>query len=422
MTRDRFILGGAEQFLHPCVGPLLLESAEAKLTLTSTAVATRGSVRSAVVESVLIFVVSRLLIETIGVLVVAINGVPKFSRPGLFGTYFNWDSGFYECIVLHGYGGAGCEQSGIDGRMAFFPGYPLVSRAVAWVLGLGSVSSGTDAALWLVCLLASIVAAVMLYLVTLRSHSRQAARGSVALMLLGPYGCFLVTSYAEALFLAFGLTAWWCAAQRRYLLAGIFGAAAAFTRINGVFLAVALLLMYVVTERSAGRRIRLRAVLSLSLAFLGTVSYFVWLATMTGRLTSWFDVQQGLWKRHFQLPWLTFYRQGGKVLHAPSPDWRAQYVIEGLYAVVLVTLLILMIRRRWWPAAAYTFLTMASLMTSSDYQSLARNSLLIFPVYVILASYLDSTKRRWVFWVALVFGVLLLCFNSVQFALGRWAD
>ncbi|HTT85802.1 MAG TPA: hypothetical protein VMF60_00415, partial [Acidimicrobiales bacterium] len=42
-----------------------------------------------------------------------------------------WDSGWYESIARHGYGGAGHES------LRFFPLVPLLTRALSWIPGVG---------------------------------------------------------------------------------------------------------------------------------------------------------------------------------------------------------------------------------------------------------------------------------------------
>ena len=64
-------------------------------------------------------------------------------------------------------------------------------------------------------------------------------------------------------------------------------------------------------------------------------------------------------------------------------------------------------------------LTAASLMTSNYYLSLARNTLTLFPLVLLLADHTASRRR---FAVCLGLSIALLLFNTVQFASGHWAD
>ena len=61
-------------------------------------------------------------------------------------------------------------------------------------------------------------------------------------------------------------------------------------------------------------------------------------------------------------------------------------------------------------------------MTSYSYLSLARNTVTLFPLVLALAGATDKPSRRVLFWIAFSLGLLLLVFNTRQFALGYWAD
>ncbi len=378
--------------------------------------------RQAIRESLGLFLLGRVLVQGVGLIVVALHGVPAHSRPGFFGNFYNWDSGFYYCILTSGYADPNCAGASLSGRPAFFPGYPLVARGLAWVLGGGSVAGGAIAAMWLVSFVASAIAALMIYLIASETGSVAVARGSVAVVVLGPYAVFLTASYAEAMFLALGTAAWWLTLRERWWWAGACGALAAFTRVNGVFLGCALIVLYLVSCRRSGNRPRTMPLLALSVTFLGFAGYLIILKGSVGRFTAWLDAQQQEWGRHFSLPWTTFYRQVATFYREHRFDWKSQEGLELLVAVALVFVLIAMIRSHRWAEAVYTGLTMLSLMTSTTYQSIGRNSLMIFPVYLQIGLLLERRKSRGWFAVVLVLCVVLAVFDSVQFALGKWAD
>jgi len=61
-------------------------------------------------------------------------------------------------------------------------------------------------------------------------------------------------------------------------------------------------------------------------------------------------------------------------------------------------------------------------MTSSSYLSLARTSVVLFPIPILLATTLTSPRWRWVYWTGVSVGALLLLVNTALFTQGHWAD
>jgi hypothetical protein len=158
------------------------------------------------------------------------------------------------------------------------------------------------------------------------------------------------------------------------------------------------------------------------LGISGTVGYFIYLFANTGSWTTWTATQQQGWDRVTQWPWLSFYQTAGRVLFASTLDRRIQYGLDILFAAVLIAGVVYFWRARQWPAFTYLGLTALSLMTSFTYVSLARNTLLLFPLTIAVARTVDAPGRRPIFWVSLGVGIALLVFNVHQFTLGLWAD
>jgi hypothetical protein len=168
-----------------------------------------------------------------------------------------------------------------------------------------------------------------------------------------------------------------------------------------------------------GGRLRIRDVLLVGSSSFGVIGYWAWLAYRTGDPMAWFHAQGQGWHRSTRWPWQTLLNQGVHVLREPRWDWQVQAVLEVVFGLGLVVAVVVLLRARNWPAAALVGLTAISLMTSNSYLSLARNTVTLFPLVVILAA---RFQRRRGFVVLLLTGVVLLIFNSVQFALGNWAD
>ena len=190
--------------------------------------------------------------------------------------------------------------------------------------------------MWLVGTVASVAAPVLLRRLVDQQHPPGVARWAAVLLLTGPYAVFLFADYSESVFLVVALGAWYCAARDRWVLVGVLAAAATFTRINGVFLVAAVLVMYVQQRRRAGVPVIAPALLWLPLACTGFAGYFGYLTFRTGDLLAWSHAQTQGWGRTLHWPWEAFYQTAGRVLFASTPDRRFQFTMDLLFAAVIV--------------------------------------------------------------------------------------
>ncbi|HET7869909.1 MAG TPA: mannosyltransferase family protein [Actinomycetota bacterium] len=185
-----------------------------------------------------------------------------------------------------------------DGSAAFFPLYPLVIRAVSWVMG------GHPFGAALLVSNASIAAGLcVLYALTASERSIRMARRTVLLVALFPTSFFFFAPYSESLFLLLAVTTYWAARSRRWAAAGAAGALAALTRNVGVVLAPALL-MEAFHQRAEGRGSALPGVGAAVAVALGTLAYLAYWWAKVGDLLAPV-VQQANWQRTFSWPWAT---------------------------------------------------------------------------------------------------------------------
>ena len=372
----------------------------------------------------LLWLLSRVFLEGLALVAVAVGGPARDREPGFFGLLHHWDSNWFDAIMRAGYfGSSSVDSADYGARAAFFPGYPLVARAAAWITGGGDITTGSGRfALWVVPFVASFVAAAFLYHAVLPRFGRAIALWSTGLLLFGPYAVFLAASYSEALFLAFAIGAWWAMARRNPLLAGVLAAGASWVRINGAFLAVALVVLYVQQQRAAGERIRPAALAGLSLSFAGVAGYLGWLWATTGSATFWLHAQSERFGRQGTWPWTALINAIKLPIVDHRFDYRTQRVAELLAAVVLVASVVVFLRVREWAATTYVVLSLVSLVTNVSYLSLARNSLVVFPVFVLGGVLVVRSRRRWAVYAGLGVAVVFTVLNTVLFSLGYWAD
>jgi hypothetical protein len=221
-----------------------------------------------------------------------------------------WDSGWYALIADNGYRSVvpPLRQRSDVSNVAFFPGYPLLVRAVRTLSGVS-----TETAL----LLAAQAAACLFWMyVLLLFRCWDVPRSGVVaglLAILGhPAAFFLVVGYAESLFLAalVGFVFWSLRSSRRAaVVAGLHGIAMTATRLIGIAAAG-----YPLTQARADRGGLVRGVALSAVACLGVVGFFAynqwrfgaWDLYMQTARVGW-DVTWDAWaffsRRSYELPW-----------------------------------------------------------------------------------------------------------------------
>lgn len=329
------------------------------------------------------------------------TGTDESPALGPIATWHRWDVDWYASIAQGGYGAAGFEDN-----YAFPPGYP----SILWVFAKLDVHP-TLAGL-VVAAVTGFVAAVALSRLT----DRAGGRGDYAVLawVVAPAAVYLAAPYPEALFCALAFSAWLLARRGSWAWAGTVAAAASVVRVNGLFLAVALVVLFLV-ER--GRRWRHLPWLALPfLAMFGVLAFYHF---RTDSWTTWLDAQSNGWYRHFTVPWETWRATWDLAFHdGLTATFAIQYRLEILAVLGLVAFTAVLLAKRWWAEATYVGLTLVALATSSSYYSVPRAYLTLFPVWVLLGIW--ATRWRWVLGAWVVVAAPLMLVGVVGFVTGRW--
>jgi Mannosyltransferase (PIG-V) len=222
-----------------------------------------------------------------------------------FTGWSKFDALWFLEIAQHGYG----RQ---NGSAAFYPGYPLLIRAVSY-LCFGHLL----VAAYIVSNAALLAALVVFYQLTCREHGAQTARRAVLYLAIFPTAFFFYSAYSEALFLLCAVASLSLARSGRWIWAGIAGVAATFTRSFGVVLVIALAveaLQQALEERrsgSAGRSLHTALAVRLGASLLPLAGVCSYLLYWQLRFHDWYSpirVENTSWDRRFSPPWLTFWR------------------------------------------------------------------------------------------------------------------
>jgi hypothetical protein len=340
-----------------------------------------------------------------------VSGKLPSELPGWLFRWDRWDAQLFTKVAHYGYQGYP-EHYPDKGVVAFFPGLPVIERA------LHSVGIDYRLAGLLVSLVAGAVAcAALARIAALDGGDARLPGYAVLALLLSPYAVFLAAGYSEALFLALALPAWLAARRGGWQLAGCLCALSCFVRVTGVFLAAALVVEYVVAHRGRLRPDALWLLMP-GLAVLALVAYQ---HQVTGDWMGWQHAQRDVWGRRWTNPWDAFHTTWNAGFHSCC-TYSAEYVwsfrAEVVAVLVGVALTLWLLWRRRWAETTYVGLQVVTLATSSFYLSVARASLLWWPLWIGLAQVGLRRPGLRTLYVAISAPIMLVM--VVVFTQGRW--
>jgi Gpi18-like mannosyltransferase len=202
----------------------------------------------------------------------------------LLDGWARWDSAHYINVALNGYGLDDPEQMGQ--RVAFFPLYPMLIRAVATVTGAEESNAGYAIAAIVAANLCFFAAVPLFARLVARLASSDVARVATTLLCISPLAFFFNAAYTESLFLLLSIGAFTFAYEKKWLPASACIALASGTRLFGLALIPAILLI-AYRERASLRDMAMICLVSP----LGTVAFFGWLWREYGDPMTYFNAQ-----------------------------------------------------------------------------------------------------------------------------------
>lgn len=192
--------------------------------------------------------------------------VGDMGSPKILTVWGNWDTWHYVTIANYGY-----DRSPDGVNAAFFPLYPMMLTGVKWLFG--SHLEVNDYR-WVAVLLSTAFLLAATYALTvlfLRLTTRNIAVLGVVLFLISPFSFYFNSGYTEPVFIFLVVLTFIFARDKRFLLAAVIVALATATRVTGVFLIPALLLM----AWKAGVPWKKLALISV-VSPLGLLFYMIW--------------------------------------------------------------------------------------------------------------------------------------------------
>jgi hypothetical protein len=314
-----------------------------------------------------------------------------------------WDASHYLSLAKNGYVGTG------DGRFSivFYPLYPWLMRAVAFV------TRNYFVAALVVSGAASIFVGLLLRRLAELDHPANVAKQAVWFLFIFPTAYFLHIGYSESLFLALVLGCVLAARKQYWALAGVLGALASLTRVNGLLLVPTLMveawLQYRVTRRINWRWLWIAA------TGLGFATYLLINYRVTGDPFAFSPIMKEHWYKSLTPPWV-----GIDDLWHKIPRFN---LTEGFHEFAFMIISLVCTVWCWFklrPSYAVWMTLNWLLVTSTTFVvSVPRYCLTLFPLFILLARL--SVSRPLIGRIMTAVSLLLLALFAMKFAHGTWA-
>jgi hypothetical protein len=326
---------------------------------------------------------------------------------GWLAIWNQWDSPHYLDIARNGYTTVGDQKPWI----VFFPLFPWTTRLFAIVLRDYLLAA------FAVSTVASIGAGLLLRRLAEIDVGKKIARNAVWFMFIFPTAYFFHIGYTESLFLFFALGSFLAARRDNWWLAGILGALASMTRLNGVLLIPALACEAFIQYR-AKENPRLR-VAWLWIAFIGVglALYLLINWRIYGEPLAFLTFQRDRFFKVPAWPWVGII----KVWTWKWPDVR-HGLMNGPVELIFILFTLAFTIWAWTLRRSYGVwmgLNWLLFTSTSMVNSIPRYSLILFPIYILLARF--SIARP--IWAAIMTASSLMFMTILisLFVQGEWA-
>lgn len=331
-------------------------------------------------------------------LIIALNYVPlqKNFLGGGMGNYLrnpylwswgNFDGEHYLSIAQRGYQPL---------TYFFFPLFPVLVSIFQLSLKDGLFSyllSGL-----FVSHVSLILALIGLYKLIRLDFKKNVATNAIYLLLLFPTSFYFGSVYTESLFLALAVWSFLFARKRKWFWVGILGGLAALTRIIGLVLLPALFFEFAGKEKGKNK-LKSKKFVWLGLIPLFLVGYMVFLKSETGDPLEFFNTVSIFGEQRSSSLILfpqVFYRYIFKILPSLNYSYLPSALVswfEFIVASLFLGLSVLSFKKLRLSYAL--FLTLGFLVPtfSGSFSSLPRYVLVLFPVYILLSTYLVKFSK-----------------------------
>lgn len=323
-----------------------------------------------------------------------------------------WDAAHYALVAFEGYEGPAGEPVQTRG---FFPLYPMLTRAFAWMMP--GEASRSDVALAGVivaniCFLAMVV--ILAKMIAAR-FDRETALTATTLLIVSPFAFFFNAGYSESLFMLGVVTAFWFAYRQQWIGASVAISLTSATRLFG--LALIPCILWIAWKQRAQIR---DLVMIPAVGAMGTIAYVIWTWIRYDDALAYWNAQSTFWGDWHD-------RVGAYIdilRHEPMEMLRSPenfVILLNLAMAVLVLATLPWVWKRVEPGLALFTTIIAVFHSLYTWHSLGRYLLAAIGVYIVWALWLnrkgwDEGLRTAVF----VASTTVLTTLNLMFAHGFW--
>lgn len=343
----------------------------------------------------LIFITIKIILLLHSTFILYFNG-PSLSFQSLLQIWHRWDGPQYLIIAQEGYGHSGLGSLVI----VFYPLYPLLIKSFNFFVQNYILSA------LLISSLFSLLTSIFLYELTILDYKRRTAILAVWFLNIYPTSYFLSASYTESLFLATSIGSLLFLRQKHYVASGLVGMLANLTRVNG------LLLLPILLWENKGDYKKIIYLLLLPIGFLIYIgiNYYLYDDPLYFQKPLFSN-----WYKRLDWPW---YGLSNLIKYLDLNSYYGlRFFYELVFIIFIFTVGIYTFIKVRISYGIYILLNLLLFLSTSFILSTPRYSLILFPIFITLA----TIKQKIVtILISIVFLFLLVLFSN-WYLNGQWA-
>lgn len=319
----------------------------------------------------------------------------------IISLHARWDSFWYLDIAQNGYS-LEYNPWGLY-NIVFFPLYPFLIKLTSFLTAGDFVLSG-----WILSIVFLLLALFYLFRLVRESHPEINPYLPIIFLLIFPTAFFLNAVYTESLFLFLSLAAFYYGLKKKFMYAGIFGLFASLTRVTGILLFIPLAWEYLKNNNFKVKSVFELRILPIFLIPLGTFSFFLYHYFKFGNFFLFFEIQKN-WGRAFVI-------QKGHFDFFSNPSI-VNFYLDVLFVIFSLIMLFFIFKKLHTSYGLYMLTTMAAALSTGTVMSIGRYILVLFPIYILLASMKNPYLQQTITFIS----ILLLALYTILFANNYWA-
>lgn len=307
------------------------------------------------------------------------QGFPTAQSWDAVDMHNRWDSYWYLDIVNNGYY---LKTDNTLSNVAFFPLYPMLIKIVGTILLGHFVLAG-----WLLSVGFLLLACAYFYKFLKKFHPEIDSELPIILMLVFPTAFFFNIVYTESMFLFLTLATFYYSFKKQFWLAGVVAFFGAMTHSNGIFLALPIL--WKIWEMYGWKSTFTTKIIPVFFPAIATAGFFAYSAVKFHDLFLFFNLESA-WGRSFKLNMDHFIFFSHPAI--------VNFAIDMFFTILIIAVIVLVWKKLSPLYAIFMSLTVLAALTSGTLMSIGRYSLVLFPMFILLATVKNKNfQYAWIF-------------------------